>query len=433
MGCASSAPARDDAASSSREVPAVPTLDDGSVNVEATLATFGIADDRPGDDATEDDGRRRDGRETNGGGGVRRAKSLRSMDGATARRTASINVRRSARTLGESPSMQNSLSARSLISPVKEARRNSGTTKGGAFGRSGGGGRVDATQERERRDGATPASDAAHEFEKWPGRRQEGESDGLPPMASSARATPHASRSMGAEHGERDERGGRPSVSKFRGDEQTASKDVKGRVGCRRRKGQPSSRRRENERCTRERCRRIPGCGVLERSRRRRERRVDCEAWRTRFSSWTTTTKTRQLTPEEFSNQVQSLMRSMRERQAFLRKLTMETIELCKPLVELEAPIETLLRLREIDEAATARDDKERERLRDRDEPEMPSHAAKTRTLSLDSFEISSALSAYDYEKRAPARGDSEFSLDGIEEELRSVDELLKETSAVGT
>ena len=85
------------------------------------------------------------------------------------------------------------------------------------------------------------------------------------------------------------------------------------------------------------------------------------------------------------------------------------------------------------DEAATARDDKERERLRDRDEPEMPSHAAKTRTLSLDSFEISSALSAYDYEKRAPARGDSEFSLDGIEEELRSVDELLKETSAVGT
>ena len=139
------------------------------------------------------------------------------------------------------------------------------------------------------------------------------------------------------------------------------------------------------------------------------------------------------LTPEEFSNQVQSLMRSMRERQAFLRKLTMATIELCKPLVELEAPIETLLRLREIDEAATARDDKERERLRDRDEPEMPSHAAKTRTLSLDSFEISSALSAYDYEKRAPARGDSEFSLDGIEEELRSVDELLKETSAVGT
>lgn len=139
------------------------------------------------------------------------------------------------------------------------------------------------------------------------------------------------------------------------------------------------------------------------------------------------------LTPEEFSHQVQSLMRSMRERQAFLRKLTMETIELCKPLVDLEAPIEALLRLREIDAAATARDaDEERERLLEHDlvEPEVPSHA-KTRTFSQDSFEISSALSAYDFERHAPARGDSEFSLDGIEEELRSVDELLKGTSAV--
>ena len=166
-----------------------------------------------------------------------------------------------------------------------------------------------------------------------------------------------------------------------------------------------------NERCTRERCRRIPGCGRTGRSRRRRERRVDCEAWRTRFSSWSDNYEERRSRPEEFSNQVQSLMRSMRERQAFLRKLTMETIELCKPLVELEAPIETLLRLRRSTRQRRALRRQRARRLRDRDEPEMPSHAAKTRTLSLDSFEISSALSAYDYEKRAPARGDSEFSL----------------------
>ena len=435
MGCASSAPARDDAASSSCADPAVPTLDDGSVNVEAPLKTFGIADDRPGDDATEDDGRRRDGRETNGGGGVRRARSLRSMDGATGRRTASMNVRRSARALGESPSAQNLLSERSLISPVKEARRNSGTIKGGAFGRSGGGGRVDATQERERRDGATPASDAAHEFEKWPGRRQEGESDGLPPMASSARATPHASRSMGVEHGERDERGGRPSVSKFRGDEQTATKDVKGPSWVPPTKGSAivaQARKRTMHKRTMSEDPGLWGSGAFSTPTRTSS---GLRSMEDAIFELDDNYEDASLTPEEFSNQVQSLMRSMRERQAFLRKLTMETIELCKPLVELEAPIETLLRLREIDEAATARDDKERERLfvRDRDEPEVPSHAAKTRTLSLDSFEISSALSAYDYEKHAPARGDSEFSLDGIEEELRSVDELLKETSAVGT
>lgn len=434
MGCASSAPARDDAASSSCADPAVPTLEDGSVNVEATLKTLGIADDANGDD---------DGATTRpeDGGGPRRSRSLRSIDAATARRTTSLNGRRSAQALGESPSAKNSLSARSLVSPRKDVGRSSGTTtttattmKGGAFGRSNSGGRVDAPSGRERKDGATTASEAAHEFEKRPGRRQEGGSDGLPPMAFSARSTPHASRSIGAEHGERDERGGRPSVSKFRGDEQAAAKDVKGPSWV------PPTK----------------GSAIVAQARKRTMHKRTMSEDPGTWGSGTFSTPTRTssglrsmeeaifeleghyedaaLTPEEFSNQVQSLMRSMRERQAFLRKLTMETIELCKPLVELEAPIEALLRLREIDEAATARDaDEERERLLERDlvEPEVPSHA-KTRTISQDSFEISSALSAYDFERRASARGDSEFSLDGIEEELRSVDELLKETSAVG-
>ena len=224
-------------------------------------------------------------------------------------------------------------------------------------------------------------------------------------------------------------------MSKFRGDEQTATKDVKGPSWVPPTKGSAivaQARKRTMHKRTMSEDPGLWGSGAFSTPTRtssglRSMEDAIFELDDNYEDAW--------FTPEEFSNQVQNLMRSMRERQAFLRKLTMETIELCKPLVELEAPIETLLRLREIDEAATARDDKERERLfvRDRDEPEMPSHAAKTHTLSLDSFEISSALSAYDYEKRAPARGDSEFSLDGIEEELRSVDELLKETSAVGT
>ena len=441
MGCASSAPARDDAASSSCADLAVPTLEDGSVNVEATLKTLGIAHDANGDeDATTMTTTTTTTRTEDGGGARRRSRSLRSTDAATARRTTSLNGRRSAQALGElaSAKMSSSTSARLVASPRKDVGRSSGTTttvmKGGAFGRSSSGGRVDAPSGRERKDGATTASEAAHEFEKRPGRRQEGGSDGLPPMAFSARSTPHSSRNVGVEHGERDERGGRPSMSKFRGDEQAATKDVKGPSWV------PPTK----------------GSTIVAQARKRTMHKRTMSEDPGTWGSGTFSTPTRTssglrsmeeaifeldghyedaaLTPEEFSHQVQSLMRSMRERQAFLRKITMETIELCKPLVELEAPIEALLRLQEIDEAAMARDaDEERERLLERDlvEPEVPSHA-KTRTFSQESFEISSALSAYDFERRASARGDSEFSLDGIEEELRSVDELLKETNAVG-
>ena len=46
---------------------------------------------------------------------------------------------------------------------------------------------------------------------------------------------------------------------------------------------------------------------------------------------------------------IASVVESMRERHDFVRALTIETIELCKNLVELEAPVSAMLRLEEID------------------------------------------------------------------------------------
>ena len=134
------------------------------------------------------------------------------------------------------------------------------------------------------------------------------------------------------------------------------------------------------------------------------------------------------LSAEQFLQKIASMVESMRERHDFVRSLTIETIELCKNLVELEAPVSAMLRLEEIDgmsETATF-DGRETDFVaaNERSDESFAGAAISSsaaRNLAAEGFgEMMSAPSL------SPTNS-GDFSLDAVEAELRSVRKLIEE------
>jgi hypothetical protein len=131
-------------------------------------------------------------------------------------------------------------------------------------------------------------------------------------------------------------------------------------------------------------------------------------------------------TAEKFLQKIKSVVESMRERHDFVRALTVETIELCKSLVDLEPSVTAMLRLEEIDSRATKFDGRATNDFA-AGEPSDDSFAGATisssaaQNVDQDAYgEVTSAMS--------PTSTTSDgFSLDAVEAELRTVRRLIEE------
>jgi hypothetical protein len=130
----------------------------------------------------------------------------------------------------------------------------------------------------------------------------------------------------------------------------------------------------------------------------------------------------------------------MKERQDFVRRLTLETIESCKALAELEGPVEALLRLENIDKNASEVLSMQQPTATKHVEFASDTHSgsgfaepSSNSVFSEDGDEVSSAISTYSFQmETSPRTSDrsvdfviqrpkEDFSIDELERELISV------------
>ena len=410
MGCACTKPHRDDASSPR------------STTTATTTATTNDDDARAFEfkDGDVDDGARASERARGKGANATRGRG----DGHAASRAAQTNAervgtgmgRRSARALGESPRGAASAS-RVMTSPKKEA----------SFGKSSGtalNAYASASHVRAVDDGVVGEL-ADRRFSHGASKEKRAGGDGgLPPTSLSTRTTPIKGRGMSVDM---DVVTQRASFQKYRGDEVgAASKDViKGPSWV-----QPTK-----------------STSIVAQARKRamhkRTMSEEPGAFAVAFGG-STPARTLSgrfeddiqengnvddsLSAEQFLQKIASVVESMRERHDFVRALTIETIELCKNLVELEAPVSAMLRLEEIDETSeTGTFDGRATDFVAANEGSDCSFAgaaissSAARNLAEEGFgEMMSASSP-----TPTTSGD--FSLEAVEAELRSVRRLIEE------
>ena len=409
MGCACTKPHREDASSPR------------STTTATTTATTNDDDARAFEfkDGDVDDGARASERARGKGANATRGRG----DGHAASRAAQTNAervgtgmgRRSARALGESPRGAASAS-RVMTSPKKEA----------SFGKSSGTALkayASASHVRAVDDGVVGEL-ADRRFSHGASKEKRAVGDGgLPPTSPSTRTTPIKGRGTSVDM---DFVSQRASFQKYRGDEFGAAiKDVKGPSWV-----QPTK-----------------STSIVAQARKRAmHKRTMSEEPGAFASSFGGSTPARtvsggfdeaiqengnvddSLSAEQFLQKIASMVESMRERHDFVRSLTIETIELCKNLVELEAPVSAMLRLEEIDgmsETATF-DGRETDFVaaNERSDESFAGAAISSsaaRNLAAEGFgEMMSAPSL------SPTNS-GDFSLDAVEAELRSVRKLIEE------
>ena len=142
----------------------------------------------------------------------------------------------------------------------------------------------------------------------------------------------------------------------------------------------------------------------------------------------------------QFLEAVNVAVSEMKERQDFVRRLTLETIESCRALAELEGPVEALLRLENIDknasEVLSMQQPKATKHVEFASHPHSGSGFAEPSSNSVfseDGDEVSSAVSTHSFQmETSPRTSDKsvdfviqtpkeEFSLDAVEAELRAI------------
>jgi hypothetical protein len=129
------------------------------------------------------------------------------------------------------------------------------------------------------------------------------------------------------------------------------------------------------------------------------------------------------------SGGVHDIIQVLRERQDFLRQLTVDTIRLCQPLCELEPSIEALIRLQAIEREAVAREVEAREAVTRRatgvvDEDDDPSKGAFIEKLHRVNSSTSASPNVAVGINSANRR--VELSLDDVEAELVNVQRLIE-------
>jgi len=117
---------------------------------------------------------------------------------------------------------------------------------------------------------------------------------------------------------------------------------------------------------------------------------------------------------------MQDVIKAMRERQSFVRQLTVETIRLCRPMCELEPSINALIRLKAIDREAAAR---VQTRLDADAHPSGAFDGKLQRANSSTSTSPNVAVAKTGLTTKGPAL---ELSLDDVEAELVSVQRLIQ-------
>ena len=142
----------------------------------------------------------------------------------------------------------------------------------------------------------------------------------------------------------------------------------------------------------------------------------------------------------QFLEAVNVAVSEMKERQDFVRRLTLETIESCRALAELEGPVEALLRLENIDKNASEVLSMQQPKATKRVEFASHTHSgsgfaepSSNSVFSEDGDEVSSAVSTHSFQmETSPRTSDKsvdfviqtpkeEFSLDAVEAELRAI------------
>lgn len=142
----------------------------------------------------------------------------------------------------------------------------------------------------------------------------------------------------------------------------------------------------------------------------------------------------------QFLEAVNVAVSEMKERQDFVRRLTLETIESCRSLAELEGPVEALLRLENIDKNASEVLSMQQPKATKRVEFASHTHSgsgfaepSSNSVFSEDGDEVSSAVSTHSFQmETSPRTSDKsvdfviqtpkeEFSLDAVEAELRAI------------
>ena len=142
----------------------------------------------------------------------------------------------------------------------------------------------------------------------------------------------------------------------------------------------------------------------------------------------------------QFLEAVNVAVSEMKERQDFVRRLTMETIESCRALAELEGPVEALLRLENIDKNAAEVLSMQQPKATKHVEFASHTHSvsgfagpSSNSVFSEDGDEVSSAVSTHSFQmETSPRTSDKsvdfiiqtpkeEFSLDAVEAELRAI------------
>lgn len=141
----------------------------------------------------------------------------------------------------------------------------------------------------------------------------------------------------------------------------------------------------------------------------------------------------RAYTADDFLSDIENVVTGMRERQDIVRRLTVETIDACKTLVELEAPVEAMLRLKEVT-METVEDELDENSTILSDGSSSAVHLAAS-LADEDGFEISSAIltsPSRSITLRSPpesSRRVGEISLEDVEAELQDVRRIAFESA----
>ena len=141
----------------------------------------------------------------------------------------------------------------------------------------------------------------------------------------------------------------------------------------------------------------------------------------------------RAYTADDFLSDIENVVTGMRERQDIVRRLTVETIDACKTLVELEAPVEAMLRLKEVT-METVEDELDENSTILSDGSSSAVHLAAS-LADEDGFEISSAIltsPSRSITLRSPpesSRRVGEISLEDVEAELQDVRRIALESA----
>lgn len=141
-------------------------------------------------------------------------------------------------------------------------------------------------------------------------------------------------------------------------------------------------------------------------------------------------------TPDEFLREMETVIGAMRERHEFVRQLTVRTIELCRGMVELEAPIEAMFRLENVgtyasrDKTADPYVDDELFSCKSEDGAFSSSTHEDvgfeiSRTLRPSSAMVSNVSTASPPRRRHSDAHPRDISIDDLEAELRDVRALV--------